>query len=374
MTDQIIQEPSSKTLAISSFIAPAVSVEEAIERYNQLHQFISLSLVADHDYGTVTGINKPTLLKPGAEKLATFFSLRPVFVIEKEVEDWIGKLTEGEPFFFYKYRCQLYRNGELVAEGLGSCNSREKKYRYRWVTEENIPPELKNNSLQVTDGSISEFLFAINASETTGKYGKPATYWENFKNQIQAGTAKKVMRMTKRGEQIAYEIGGKLFAIPNTEIPDLVNTFDKMAQKRAFVAAVLIGANASDYFTQDVEGIATPPTTTPEDGEANIIDLKATEVKAEPSKKTEAKPTGGLKPRVATTEEEEKKVNCLNEDVVNMFIQTTGLAQQEAIALIVALKKDGKLQNYMTMNAFEEIAQANVRVEKTQEPEQPTLQ
>ena len=34
---------------------------------------------------------------------------------------------------------------------------------------------------------------------------------------------------------------------------DLVNTIDKMAQKRALVAAVLITCGASEYFTQDVE-------------------------------------------------------------------------------------------------------------------------
>ena len=41
--------------------------------------------------------------------------------------------------------------------------------------------------------------------------------------------------------------------VKNPDVSDLVNTIDKMAQKRAFVAAILIATNASDYFTQDME-------------------------------------------------------------------------------------------------------------------------
>lgn len=36
---------------------------------------------------------------------------------------------------------------------------------------------------------------------------------------------------------------------------DAVNTIQKMAQKRALIAAVLIAANASEFFTQDVEDL-----------------------------------------------------------------------------------------------------------------------
>lgn len=41
--------------------------------------------------------------------------------------------------------------------------------------------------------------------------------------------------------------------IPNPFIFDQVNTIKKMCQKRAYVAAVLMAGNVSDYFTQDVE-------------------------------------------------------------------------------------------------------------------------
>jgi hypothetical protein len=41
--------------------------------------------------------------------------------------------------------------------------------------------------------------------------------------------------------------------VPNEDIASQVNTINKMAQKRALVAATLIAVNASEFFTQDLE-------------------------------------------------------------------------------------------------------------------------
>ena len=43
--------------------------------------------------------------------------------------------------------------------------------------------------------------------------------------------------------------------VANPDIFDQVNTIQKMAHKRALVAAVLIATNASEFFTQDVENM-----------------------------------------------------------------------------------------------------------------------
>lgn len=237
-----------------SYIAPVANIQEALERYHAFGEFVSKILKKDTDYGEIPGTNKPTLLKAGAEKLGTFFGLRPLFSILDNVDDWTGKEHNGEPFFYRQYKCQLYRNGELVGEGVGSCNSWEKKYRYRWENELNLPENTDLSKYECKDGAISEFAFAIDKAETTGKYGKPAEYWQKFKDAIDNGTARHFMRKTKKGDEMdAWEIGGKLYAVPNKDVADQVNTIDKMAQKRAFVAAILIATNASDYFTQDME-------------------------------------------------------------------------------------------------------------------------
>lgn len=110
---------------------PAMSIELAVERYNTITEFVSRVLRRDVDYGMIPGTDKLTLLKPGAEKLTTFFGLSTRFQLLERIEDWTGEDHQSEPFFYYLYRCQLFRGDLLVAEADGSCNSRETKYRYR---------------------------------------------------------------------------------------------------------------------------------------------------------------------------------------------------------------------------------------------------
>src|SRR5918911_667312 len=107
------------------------SIEPAVERYNAVTEFVSRVLRRDVDYGVIPGTDKFTLLKPGAEKLTTFFGLSTRFQLLERIEDWTGAEHDGEPFFYYLYRCRLYRDNLLVAEADGSCNSREQKYRWR---------------------------------------------------------------------------------------------------------------------------------------------------------------------------------------------------------------------------------------------------
>src|SRR5690606_12733484 len=113
------------------FIAPVVNVQGALQRYQDMKDFIEGILRKDVDFGVIPGTGKPTLLKPGAEKLSTFFGLSTQFEIIEKIEDWTGENHGGEPFFNYWYKCTMTRNGKIVAEGEGSCNSFEKKYRYR---------------------------------------------------------------------------------------------------------------------------------------------------------------------------------------------------------------------------------------------------
>jgi hypothetical protein len=54
---------------------------------------------------------------------------------------------------------------------------------------------------------------------------------------------------------VAWEmdVDTALYRVPNPDGADVVNTIQKMAQKRALVAATLIATSASEFFTQDVE-------------------------------------------------------------------------------------------------------------------------
>ena len=105
-------------------ISPAYNQAIAVtaEHYKTMTAFVSAQMKKGIDYGVIPGTSKPTLLKPGAEKLCRLFSLRPGYQLIHFISDF------EQPLFFYHYRCTLVRQGEMVGEGDGSCNSREKKY------------------------------------------------------------------------------------------------------------------------------------------------------------------------------------------------------------------------------------------------------
>lgn len=203
---------------------PAMSIESAVERYQQVTEFVSRVLRNDVDYGVIPGTEKRTLLKPGAEKLTTFFGLSTRFHLLERIEDWTGEDHGGEPFFYYLYRCQLLRGDVLIAESDASCNSRETKYR--WREAQRVCPACGQAAI-------------IKGRE---EYGGG---WVCFRKRGGCGAKYPDGDETIEGQQT-----GRVF---NPDICDQVNTIQKMAQKRSLVAAVLIAVNASEFFTQDVE-------------------------------------------------------------------------------------------------------------------------
>jgi hypothetical protein len=236
---------------------PAMSMEVALARRSAIVEFTRRIMIKDQDFGEIPGTSKPTLLKPGAEKLCNFFGLEPEFTPVAEELDWTGAQHGGEVFCYARYRCRLLRNGRVVGAGEGSCNSWEAKYRHRWVAEEQLPEGLDRSRLPKREGrrTLCEFEFAIDRAETTGVYGKPAEHWLRFRDAIRNGTARQVEKPTRRGMAVAWEldVDATLYRVSNPDAADLVNTIQKMAQKRALIAATLIAVSASEFFTQDVE-------------------------------------------------------------------------------------------------------------------------
>jgi hypothetical protein len=104
----------------------AVSLEEANRRVEMLKQFVREHMVEGEDYGVIPGASpKPTLFKPGAEKLNAIFGLAPVVEVTERSEDW------DAGFVAYEIKVTLInkRTGGVEAEGIGSCNSRERRYK-----------------------------------------------------------------------------------------------------------------------------------------------------------------------------------------------------------------------------------------------------
>ena len=103
-----------------------VSLQQVTATMQKIYQFqavIQQTLKQNHDFGIVPGTgSKPTLLKPGAEKILMLLGLSSEYQIIEQVQDY------DKGFFAYTVRCILTRNGTVITQGLGHCNSREKKY------------------------------------------------------------------------------------------------------------------------------------------------------------------------------------------------------------------------------------------------------
>ena len=197
-TELVKAEGHSVELSPSDNFLPVMSAAQTVERYNALVNFVRQIMREGTDYGVIPGTKKKSLLKPGAEKLCTLFGLSAQFDLMEKEQDW-----EYE-FFHYRYKCTLSRDGKVMGNGEGSCNSKEDKYRWRKKPEKYATEEEK----------------------------------------------KAAVKRVYNDEYRSYTL-----YLPNTEICSQVNTLQKMAQKRALTAAVLITINASDFFTQDLEEI-----------------------------------------------------------------------------------------------------------------------
>jgi len=217
-TDLTIQQGFSPTA-----LPDETTFKRDMEAINKFQIIVRQNLLPDQDYGIIPGTDKPTLLKPGAEKIAKLLGLADQYIIVDRQEDW------DKPFFRYLIKCQLVsvRNGVLVSEGLGECNSYESKYRYR-NAQRKCP--------------VCGVEAIIKGKE---EYGGG---WLCYKNKGGCG-----YKFAIDDPEIVDQEVGK---VDNDDIYSLVNTLLKMAKKRALVDASLSAGRLSNVFTQDIEDLA----------------------------------------------------------------------------------------------------------------------
>ena len=196
-------------------------VSETLTKVKSLQATLKNILVENHDYGKIQGCgDKPTLLKPGAEKILMALGLTSTYELIEHTEDFKDK-----GFFAYTVKCILHKNGTKITEGLGHANSKEKKWAQEFVYESELP--------QGTDKSL------LKKKSFNGNGG---TY---YKYQVDADANSKA------------------------------NTILKMAKKRAQIDAVLTVASLSEIFTQDFDDLPTEePTSKP------VVDKVKEDIKA----------------------------------------------------------------------------------------------
>lgn len=169
------------------------------------------------DYGKIPGTKNPTLLKPGAEVLCRMMRRRPRFIPN------ISYGGENQPPINVVVHCQLLDElGSVVSEGVGSCNSWEKKYRYRQAAA--TCPECGKANLRKS---------------------KKDPEWYCWRKTDGCGATFKLNDKRITGQETGQ--------VENPDPWESQNTIVKIAHKRAFVDAVLKDACASGTFTQDLE-------------------------------------------------------------------------------------------------------------------------
>lgn len=124
-SDNIV--PFKRPSISTSSIVPefAITMKDAKKRIDMLKKFVDELMTPGVDYGIVPGVNKPTLLKPGAEKLCDALGFSKRVEVTNRLEDWYRGV------FHYEVRVTLIckRSGMIEAEGIGCCNSKESVYK-----------------------------------------------------------------------------------------------------------------------------------------------------------------------------------------------------------------------------------------------------
>lgn len=209
------------------FEARLVALKQGQERVRRIQREL---MVLDEDYGVIPGTKKPTLLKPGAEKLCNVYGLVPTYE-----DTWIEGDGETSPHLRVRMKCFLRRGddtGPVVNTGVGAANSWERKHRYRGG--QRACPGCG------VEGSIRRSKFE---DRQTGDKG-----WYCHDKAGGCGA-----QFTSDDPRITDQQAGQ---VENPDPYDVENTLFKMAKKRAYIDATLNATATSGLFTQDLEDLA----------------------------------------------------------------------------------------------------------------------
>jgi hypothetical protein len=188
-----------------------------------LVQEVMRSVMKDGEhYGTIPGCGtKPTLLKPGAEKLCMTFRLAAMPEIQ------MTDLGNGHREYRVLTKLVHIPSQDVWGVGVGVCSTMESKYRYRGGSRK-CPKCGKATIIKGKQEYGGGWLcFA--------KKGGCGEKWPDGAAAIESQSEEKQ---------------------ENPDIADQYNTVLKMAKKRSLVDATLTATAASDCFTQDIEELA----------------------------------------------------------------------------------------------------------------------
>ena len=113
-------------LAAAADPAPPLTVEQVLTHVVLIQKIMSAAMKEGEHYGRIPGCgDKPTLLKPGAEKLCLTFRLAPTYNVEEH------QLERGHREYRVTATLTSITTQVLIGQGVGSCSTMEGKYRFR---------------------------------------------------------------------------------------------------------------------------------------------------------------------------------------------------------------------------------------------------
>lgn len=197
----------------------AMTADRVVAQARLIQDVMEKIMKKDEHFGTIPGTKKPSLYKPGAEKLSVTFRLVPKYEIRQT--DLPNAHRE------YQVVCTLIHapTGQFFGQGVGSCTTMEGKYRFRKADQK--CPECGKDSTIIKGKK---------------EYGGG---WICFQKKGGCGA-----KFKDGDPAIENQNMGR---VEHDNPADYYNTVLKMAKKRAHVDAVLTATAASDIFTQDIE-------------------------------------------------------------------------------------------------------------------------
>lgn len=145
----IKEQETEKALALKDTVAQeqeglsintknAELIKDNLEKLNTIAETIKAALIEGLDYGIIPGVQKPSLFKPGAEKIALMYGLTQEYELLEHIRD------REEGIILYRFKAMLFNGaGKQIAEGYGLCSSEEKKY-----TKQN-PYDIENTLMKM---------------------------------------------------------------------------------------------------------------------------------------------------------------------------------------------------------------------------------
>jgi hypothetical protein len=217
---------------------PQTAVEVRAQ-VNLIQEVMRAVMLENIHYGVIPGTKKPTLYKPGSEKLLSTFHI----AIEPIVEDLS---TSDEARFRVITRATSVGSGAYLGSGVGEASSAEDKYQWR--------ASVCDAEFDATPEDRRRLKFKV-ANNTEGYY-----------------TIKQV----------------------RTNVPDIANTVLKMAKKRSQIDVTLTVTGASDIFSQDIEDLPEEYRDTVADEHAQAAPVAEIKRKSETAPPPPASPATGV--------------------------------------------------------------------------------